>query len=184
MGIKELFSSILTILFRYRKFWRELKADGRTEELDLQREYAVPVIALVQLMKFPLIGVPRTAMFFAIANFLVDVAALYLVTGGAAALLARSGAKNTQAKVLTIFCYSMTPVWLFELFYFTGSWSWLFAAFALSYTLVISRNGLSVLFALDEALCAAAMRNVALFLVLVNGAAFLVIKALMRLFNF
>ena len=154
------------------------------EEVDELREYAVPVIALVQLLKFPLIGVPRSAMIFSIANFLVDIAVLYLVTGGAAALLGRTGSRNTQAKMVTIFCYSMTPVWLVELLYFTGSWSWVFAALALVYTLVISRNGLSVLFALDEALCGAAMRNVAFFLVMVNTVAFLVIKALMRLFNF
>ncbi len=99
-------------------YWKEgIQSD---DEFNVIREYAVPVIALVQIAKFPLIGVPRPAMFFAIANFLIDIAALYLMTGGAAYLLEQERPEVSKTGTLTILCYSMTPVWLCELFYFTG----------------------------------------------------------------
>ena len=81
MGVKELFSAIVTLLFHYRKFWRDLKDVAVDDEFMALRDYAVPVIALVQLAKFPLIGQPRQAMMFSIADFLIDIAALYLMMG-------------------------------------------------------------------------------------------------------
>ena len=125
--------------------WRNYRNNEsiKADDFNVIREYAVPVIALVQLAKFPLIGVPRSAMFFTIAIFLIDIAALYLITGAAVYLLAQGQQpKNFKAGMLTVVCYSMTPVWLFELFYFTGPWSWIFAFFAVIYTLVIGKNGL------------------------------------------
>ncbi|MEI6758210.1 MAG: hypothetical protein WCK85_10165 [Chlorobium sp.] len=184
MGVKELFSAIFTILFRYRKFWLDLRQSNSGEEFNVLRDYAVPVIALVQLAKFPLIGVPRSAMFFAGANFLIDIAALYLLAGGAAYLLDRERSESIQSGTLTVFSYAMTPVWIFELFCFTGNWSSLFAFFALAYTLVIARNGLVVLLRLDSALSATALRNIALLALTVNSATFLLVRALIRLFHF
>ena len=184
MGVKELFSAIFTLLFQYRKFWRDRKEGISDEELNVLRDYSVPVIALVQIGKFPLIGLPRQAMIFGIANFLIDVAALYLMMGGAAYLLSRERSEHIKAGILTVFCYSMTPVWIFELFYFTGSWSWLFAFFALSYALIIGRNGLAVMLDFDSVIPAASLRYAAFFVVTVNTSVFLLIRAVMRLFNF
>ena len=184
MGVKELFSAIVTLLFHYRKFWRDLKDVAVDDEFMVLRDYAVPVIALVQLAKFPLIGQPRQAMMFSIADFLIDIAALYLMMGGAAYILVRERSESIKAGILTVFCYSMTPVWLAELLYFTGSWSWLFAFLALSYTLVIGKNGLAVMLELDSDVTGSALRNTAFFVITVNTSVFLLIRAVMRLFNF
>ena len=184
MGVKELFVAIATLLFRNRTLWRDLKEGISGKEFNVLREYAVPVIALVQLAKFPLIGVPQPAMFFAITNFLVDIAVLYLVAGGVGYLLGQERTENSKAMMLNVVCYSMTPVWLCELFYFTGLWSWLFAVTALSYTLVIGKNGLTCMLDLEPVASRPVLRNTALFVVLVNIVAFLLISAAMRLFNF
>ncbi|TLU52156.1 MAG: hypothetical protein FDX12_02580 [Chlorobium sp.] len=184
MGVKELFSAIFTVLFRYRKFWRELKEEALSEELHELKDYAVPLIAMVQLCKFPLIGLPRQAMFFALANFLIDVAALYLLIGGTAYLLEREHLEHIQDRMLKIVCYSMTPVWLFELLYFTGIWSWLFAFLALFYMLLIGRNGMAVMLEFYTGIAGKTLRNTALFVVTVNTSVFLLIRAVMRLFNF
>jgi hypothetical protein len=184
MGVHELFSAMFTLLFRNSALWRDLRKGEVADESSVLRDYAVPVIALVQLVKFPLIGVPRTAMIFTIATFLIDVMALYLMTGGAAYLLPQQQTESCKSKILTVFSYSMTPVWLFELFYFTGLWSWLFAAFALGYTLVIAKNGLKLLLDLDDTLSTSGLRNTAFFVAMVNMLAFLLISSLIRLFNF
>jgi hypothetical protein len=183
MDVKELFSAIITLLFRNRTLWHNLKKGDAGDEFSVLREYAVPVLAIVQLAKFLLIGVPRTAMIFAIATFLVDIAALYLMTGGAVYLLAQERSESFKARTLTVFCYSMTPVWLFELFYFTGIWSWLFASLALFYAFVIGRNGVKLLLDPDGTISASALRNTALFVAMVNMVSFLLIGSLIRLFN-
>lgn len=184
MGVKELFSAMFTLLFRNSALWRDLKKGEFADESTVLREYAVPVIALVQLVKFPLIGVPRMAMIFTIATFLIDVAALYFMTGGAVHFLAQKQTESVKTKILTVFSYSMTPVWLFELFYFTAPWSWLFATLALGYTLVIATNGLKLLLDLDATPFASGLRNTALFVAMVNTVAFLLISSLIRMFNF
>jgi len=184
MGVKELFLAIFTLLFRNNSLWRDLKKGVPGEDFNVLREYAVPVIALVQLAKFPLIGVPQPAMLFAIINFLVDIAVLYLITGGVSYLVTREQSESGKAMMLNVIGYSMTPVWLVELLYFTGSRSWLFAVIALSYTLVIGKNGLTVLFDLEPAGSRPVLRNAAFIVVMVNIVAFLLIGAAMRLFNF
>jgi len=182
MSVTELFSAIFRLLFQNGRFWHDVEKGGERDEFSVLREYAVPVIAMVQLVKFPLIGVPRAAMIVAILNFLIDITALYFMTGGAAYLLAQERTESIKARTLTVFCYSMTPVWLFELFYFTGFPGWLFAILALSYTLFIGRNGIKLLF-LDRPFSTSALRNTALFVVVVNMVAFLLISSTMRLFN-
>lgn len=184
MGVKELFSLIVTILFHNSALWHDLKNSEAGDEFNVLREYAVPVIALVQLLKFPLIGVPRLAMIFSIANFLIDIAALYLMTGGTVYLLSQERSESFKARTLMLCCYSMTPVWLGELFYFTGVWSSFFAFGALSYSLVIGRNGLKRMLDIDEAFSVPAMKNTAFFVVMINIVAFLLIRSAMRLFNF
>ena len=183
MSVTELFSAIFRLLFQNRSLWRDLEKGSEGDGSTVLREYAVPVIAIVQLVKFPLIGVPRTAMIFAIVNFLIDIAALYLMTGGAVYLLAQERTESIKARTITVFCYAMTPVWIFELFYFTGFPSWLLAILALSYTLVIGRNGLKHLLDLDKPLSASALSNTALLVLMVNTVAFLLISSAMRLFN-
>ncbi len=184
MGVKELFVAIATLLFRNSTVWRDLKEGIPGKEFNVLREYAVPVIALVQLAKFPLIGVPQPAMLFAIINFLVDIAVLYVLAGGVGYLLGQERTENSKAMMLNVVCYSMTPVWLCELFYFTGLWSWLFAVTALSYTLVIGKNGLTCILDLEPVASRPVLRNTAFFVVMVNIVAFLLINAAMRLFNF
>jgi hypothetical protein len=184
MGVRELFSSIFAVLFRFRMFWSKLKDNPPGDETLLLREYAVAVIALVQLAKFPLIGVPRTAMFYSIANFLIDVGALYLFLGAAAYLLGQSSAKKSTAGIPALFCYSLTPVWIAELFYFAGAWSLPAAAVAMVYAIVINRQGLVSFMGLEPTVSGAVFRNIALLQLLGGGALFLLIRALMRLFNF
>lgn len=183
MGVKELFVAVFKLLFHNRTFWSDLKTGFSGAEFNVLLEYAVPVIALIQLAKFPLIGVPQPAMFFTITNFLIDIAALYVMMGGAVFLLAGEQSERVKVMTLTVVCYSMTPVWLVELFSFTGLWSWLFAFFALIYTLVIGRNGLAVMLDLEGGVSFSALRNTALFVVLVNSVVFFLIRAAIRLFN-
>ncbi len=184
MRPKELFISIFAVLFRYRSFWQKLKDNMPSDTSGLLRDYAVPVIALTQLCKFPLIGVPRPAMFFSIATFLIDVGVLYLLIGGAVYLVDPERPEKIQSDMLTVFSYSMTPVWISELFYFTGVWSWLFAVSAILYTVVISRYGFNLLCEPHTADSRNALRKITLFQVAVNCAVFFLEKALMRLFNF
>ncbi|NTU97692.1 MAG: hypothetical protein HGA62_07770 [Chlorobiaceae bacterium] len=184
MGPRELFSEIIAVLFRYRTFWSRLKENPPADETSLLREYAVPVIALVQLAKFPLIGVPRTAMFYAIANFLIDVAALYIFVGAATYLAEHDRSANSPSGILAVISFSMTPVWISELLYFAGPWSWLSAAVGILYAIVISRHGLVAYSGLEPGVSGNAMRNITLMQLLTGGTLFLVLRAVMRLFNF
>jgi hypothetical protein len=167
MGFKELVMAMIAVLFHHRSLWQSLKVEGKVAEDVVLKEYAIPVIALVQFVKFFLAGNPRHAMVFVIMNFLVDISALYLLMRGAAYLF-----EYKRSEAVTLLCYAMTPVWLFELFFFSGSWSIYFALFALLYTLVISRNGLIFWLDLDFAASAPAVKMAAFFLVIVNSAAF------------
>ncbi|NTV97839.1 MAG: hypothetical protein HGA70_01575 [Chlorobiaceae bacterium] len=184
MTPRELFSRIIAVLFRYPAFWSGMKENPPADETVLLRDYAVPVIALVQLVKFPLIGVPRTAMFYTLANFLIDVGALYIIAGAASYIVEHDSSKCSPQKTLAVFCFSMTPVWISELFYFAGPWSWLAAAIGIIYALVINRHGLIVFLGLDQGVSGAALRNIILLQLLTGGAVFLLIRAVMRLFNF
>ncbi|KZK73805.1 MAG: hypothetical protein A3K90_03120 [Pelodictyon luteolum] len=179
-GLKQLFGAMVAVLFRYRRFWLELKAGAWPEGLDVQRAYAVPVIAMVQLLKFPLIGVPRPAMFFAIASFIIDVAAFYVLSGATSRILFQEKAGEMEGGVVTVLSYAMTPVWLFELFYFTGSWSWIFALLALGHMLLISSSGFSSLFSLSGR----SMKTAALFAGVLQASVFVLYMSLVRLFNF
>lgn len=179
-GLKQLFGAIGAVLFRYRRFWRELQQGGWPEGLDVQRGYAVPVIAMVQLLKFPLIGVPRPAMFFAIASFIIDVAAFYVLSGVTSRILFQEKAGEMEGGVVTVLSYAMTPVWLFELFYFTGSWSWIFALLALGHMLLISNSGFSLLFSLSGR----PLQIAAIFTGILQTSVFVLFKSLVRLFNF
>jgi len=180
MSIKKLFSTIIALLFSHRQFWEDYRS-GKAGVVDnVLKDYAVPVIALVQLVKFPLIGIPRQAMIIAIATFLVDVAALYLITGGIMRFF-EGERQNRQEQIITaVIGFSLTPVWLAEPFYFLGNWSWVFASAAILFSLFISNNGFSLLF---DRTNQSAMRNSALLLVTVCLAVFVVERGMLRLFN-
>ncbi|TCD47093.1 hypothetical protein E0L29_10070 [Chlorobium sp. N1] len=84
-----------------------------------------------------------------------------------------------EGGVVTVLSYALTPIWLFELFYFTGSWSWLFALLALGHMLLISTAGFGSLFALSGRPVKAA----ALVTGLLQASVYVLSTALVRLFN-
>ncbi|NTW57221.1 MAG: hypothetical protein HGB20_09295 [Chlorobiaceae bacterium] len=184
MGVRALFSFIIAVLFRYRTFWMTLKENPPGDETALLRDYAVPVIALVQLAKFPLIGVPKSAMFYGLANFLIDVGALYIMVGGASYLAEHNRLKANPSGMLAVFCFSLTPVWISELFYFAGHWAWLAAVIGIVYAIVINRQGLVTFLGLEPSASGGLLRNIALLQVLTDFAVLMLLRAVMRLFNF
>jgi len=183
MEVKKLFFTIAAILFSRRKFWQDFFSAVTSSEKNLQKDYALPVIAMVQLVKFPLIGTPRLAMYTALATFMLDIAALYLVTGGMLRLFdsGRAGASDTDATALAVF--SLTPVWLVEPFYFLGGWSWLFAAVAAVYAVVILIDGLNVFFERNPPPVRSPLANASLLLVGVCIALFIVERGIIRLID-
>lgn len=178
-GMKEIFGALVAVMFRYRRFWSEVQAGRWPEGLELQRSYAVPVIAMVQLLKFPLIGVPRTAMLFTIISFTIDMAAFYILSSMASKFLFGDRAGDMEGRVVTVVSYAMTPVWLFELFYFTGSWSWIFALLALGHMLLIATAGFSSLFSLSGR----PVKFTAISAGLLQASVWVLMSSLVRLFN-
>jgi hypothetical protein len=183
MDIKKLFFSIAAVLFSRRKFWQDYFSAGSSAEKNLQKDYVLPVIAMVQLVKFPLVGTPRLAMYTALATFMLDIAALYLVTGGMLRLLdsGRASASDTDAAALAAF--SLTPLWLVEPFYFLGAWSWLFAVVAAVYAVVILIDGMNELFERNPPPVRAPIANASLLLVGVSIALFIVERGIIRLID-
>lgn len=132
MTLKNLFSAFAAVMVTPGVFWAE-RGNGRYRDMDAIREYALPLIALAQLLKFPIIGVPRPAMFYALFCFIVDVAVLLMLSG--------IGSKRRTEQGLAAFM--LTPFWVAEPFYlFTGS-GWIFALFAVCYVLLLQRYALN-----------------------------------------
>jgi hypothetical protein len=181
MSLKTLFLTVFSLLFTPGKFWRELKETNPS--INALKDYAVPLIAVAQLVKFPLIGVPRTAMMFSLISFIVDISALYLLAGAVVYLLDRDYPEALQQRVMTVLCYSLTPVWLFEPFCFTGRWSWYYAAFALTWALFIGKSGFSLMLHEENAHREGATPKAALLIILVNIASFMVLRGFIRFFN-
>jgi len=103
---------MFSVLFHPETFWKEIREHRR--DVNAMKDYAAPVIAMVQLCKIPFIGVPRMAMFAAIVSFIVDVAVLYLLSGAIFSILGRDQPESVQHDVMTMLSYSLTPVWLAE----------------------------------------------------------------------
>lgn len=187
MDLKKLFATIEAVLFSYRSFWDGHFTTSKTGTPggNVLKDYSVPVIAMVQLVKFPVIGIPRQAMIVAIATFLVDIAALYLITGGMARFIDAEGQSQTEERMTSLAGFSLTPVWLAEPFYFIDGWNWLLAALAICYALLICRSGFLILGEryLQPATARPVMRNSALLFVTVCAALFLVERGILRLFN-
>ncbi|NTU69109.1 MAG: hypothetical protein HGB02_09605 [Chlorobiaceae bacterium] len=140
MGLKWLFTTMFSVLVQPQAFWKE--GAGRREGVNAMKDYAAPVIAMVQLLKLPLVGVPKPAMIMAIISFIVDVAVLYLLSGAIASIAGRDRTASMQDDILAMLCYALTPVWLAEPFYFANAWRWLFLVVALVHACFILKPGL------------------------------------------
>ncbi len=142
MGLKQLWDVFRAVMFLPQVFWKNFRKGGVYDEFDPLRDYAVPVIAMVQLLKFPLIGEPRPAMIYALFNFIVDIIVLYLLSGIFSNVAGRMKERANAALMAVIPCFSLTPFWLVEPFFFAGFWGWFFAASGLFYSLVLVRLAL------------------------------------------
>ncbi|MBM3423603.1 MAG: hypothetical protein FJY09_10245 [Chlorobi bacterium] len=183
MDIKRLFLSIAAVLFSRRKFLQDFFSARSSAELNLQKDYALPVIAMVQLVKFPLVGTPRLAMYTALATFMLDIAALYLVTGGMIRLLGSGQAAASDTDAAALAAFSLTPLWLVEPFYYFGGWSWLFASVAAVYAVVILIDGINELFKRNPPPVRVPHANASLLLVVVSIALFVVERGIIRLID-
>jgi hypothetical protein len=181
MGLKWLFVTMFSVLAHPEAFWKEQRE--RHPELNAMKDYAAPVIAIAQLFKIPLIGVPRSAMIVAMVNFTVDVAVLYLLSGAIVSLVGRQRPQSFQDDVLTMFCYALTPVWLVEPFYFMGSWRWLFFAVALLHSIFISRYGLQSLLGREVPNMASLFGKSAVIVAMATMTAFMLNSGLIRFFT-
>lgn len=145
MGVKWLLAAMIAVLLRPDAFWRE--ARERLREMNAMKEYAAPVIALVQFVKLPFIAVPRMAMLLAVIGFTVDVAVLWLLSGALVSLAGSGRSGSIRQEVMTVLCFSLTPAWLAEPFGFAGTWRWLVMAAALVHALFIARIGMQTMLA-------------------------------------
>uniref|UniRef100_Q3AR34 Yip1 domain-containing protein n=1 Tax=Chlorobium chlorochromatii (strain CaD3) TaxID=340177 RepID=Q3AR34_CHLCH len=184
MDIKAIAQALGMAIFRYPALWRKLHHEPASNDGSMLRNYAVPIIALVQLLKFPLIGEPRPAMFLGIVSMLVDSAVLYVLAGGVLALLPIPRTEEAKGQVMTVFCYALTPCWLAELAYGHGVWSILIALFALLHALASSREGLVRLLSLEVQSASGALTRSAFFMVLISSISFFILSAATLLVSF
>jgi len=122
MTIRQILAVIAGLFSRPRQFWQEMMQPEVTGRNDMFREYAVPVIAVMQLCKFPLIGEPRPAMLFALFSFVLDIAALYLLSGIFSSATSDAGSRSETAAGGRIPVFALTPFWFSEPFFFAGTW--------------------------------------------------------------
>ena len=181
MGLKWLFSTIFTVLFHPEAFWKD--GGGRRDGVNAMKDYAAPVIAMVQLVKLPLVGVPKPAMILAIVSFIVDVAVLYLLAGAIASAAGRDRKPPLQEDILSMLCYALTPVWLAEPFYFADAWRWLFLVGALVHAFLILKPGLHAMLDLETAQVDALTGKSALMTCAASLASFMAMTGLIRMFT-
>ena len=143
--MQKFLSAVWSVLVKPVSFWKELSSGGLYGNDDVLRDYAAPLIGVVQIVKFPLIGVPRPAMIYGVVNFVLDVAVLYLLVGvfGALAGDEPDGASPLRASVLP--CFALTPFWLAEPLFFIDRWGAFIACGALLHVLVVVNAGIGVL---------------------------------------
>jgi hypothetical protein len=181
MGLKWIFTTMVSVLFRPDSFWKD--ARERLQEANAMRDYAAPVIAIVQLCKLPFIGIPRMAMLLSIISFTVDVAVLYFLSGAIVSIAGTDRSETIQNDVMTVLCYSLTPVWLAEPFLFTGAWRWLFMVVALIYTLFISRLGILAVPGIENPRIEAISRKSGFLVAMATMISFTLSNGLIRLFT-
>lgn len=145
MGVKWLLAAMVSVLLLPDAFWRE--ARERLREMNAMKEYAAPVIALVQFAKLPFIAVPRMAMLLAVIGFTVDVAVLWLLSGALFSLAGSGRSESLRQDIMTVLSFSLTPAWLAEPFGFAGAWRWIVMAAALAHALFIARIGMQTMLA-------------------------------------
>jgi hypothetical protein len=181
MGVKWLFMTMFSVLFHPEAFWKE--QGERREGVNAMKDYAAPVIAIVQLVKLPLVGVPKPAMILAIVSFIVDVAVLYLLSGAIASVAGRDRNTSLQDDVLSMLCYSLTPIWLAEPFYFAGIWRWLFLAAALLHAFLILKPGLQATLDREVPQIDALTGKTAMLTFAATLASFMAMTGLIRIFT-
>ncbi len=181
MGLKWLFTTMFSVLLHPEAFWND-QGKGRVE-VNAMKDYAAPVIAVVQLVKLPLVGVPKSAMIMAIVSFIIDVAVLYVLSGAIASVVGHDRGETVQDDILTMLCYALTPLWLVEPFYFVGSWRWLFLVAALLHTVLILKPGLRFTLGSESPHIEALTVKSSLLTMVATLASFTAITGLLRIFT-
>ncbi|NTV03064.1 MAG: hypothetical protein HGB04_09875 [Chlorobiaceae bacterium] len=181
MGLKWLFTKMFAVLFHPESFWKE--GAGRREGVNAMKDYAAPVIAMVQLVKLPLVGVPKPAMIMAIVSFIVDVSVLYLLSGAIASIAGPDRKASLQDDILAMLCYALTPVWLAEPFYFADAWRWLFLVGALVHAFLILKPGLHATLDMETVQVEALTGKSALLTCGASLASFMALTGLIRIFT-
>lgn len=181
MGVKWLFATMFSVLFKPEAFWKD--ARKQLGELNAMRDYAAPLITIAQLCKLPFIGVPRMAMLLAIFGFVIDVAVLYLLSGAIGSLAGPDRSESLQIDVMTVLCFSLTPIWLAEIFSFLGVWRWLVMAAALLHAVLMMRGGMYALLDIKTPKIEALWRKSGLIMATVTFISFMLIGGLIRLFT-
>lgn len=179
MGLKWLFTTIISVLVQPEAFWKDAKE--QLGEVNAMRDYAAPLITIAQLCKLPFIGVPRMAMLLAIAGFVIDVSVLYLLSGAIGSLAGPDRSDALHVDVMTVLCFSLTPVWLAEPFYILGVWRWLVMAAALLYAVLIARFGMHALLDLESAKIEALSKKSSVLMATATFISFMLIGGLIRL---
>ncbi|MBF0586726.1 hypothetical protein INT08_05510 [Prosthecochloris sp. N3] len=143
MGIRQILALVAGVLLRPARFWQEVMTEGKLEEGNPMREYAVAVIAVMQLFKFPVIAEPRPAMLFAIFSFVLDIAALYLLCGlfGASSFGRKRKKERNELRAM-VPVFALTPFWLSEPLFFADIWGLFAVSAAVLYVLLLSAQGL------------------------------------------
>ncbi len=181
MGVKWLFATMFAVLFRPERFWTEAREE--LGEVNAMRDYAAPLITIAQLCKLPLIGAPRMAMLMAIFGFVIDVAVLFLLSGAISSLAGSDRSETLQQEVMTVLSFSLTPIWLAELFSFLGVWRWLVMAAALLHAVLMTRVGMHALLDIETPKIEALWRKSGLLMATATFISFMLIGGLVRLFT-
>ncbi|NTU53011.1 MAG: hypothetical protein HGA97_04760 [Chlorobiaceae bacterium] len=178
MGLKWLFTIFISVLLHPEAFWEN--ARKRFRRVNALRDYAAPVIAMVQLFKLPFIGSPRAAMLITIISFVIDVAILYLLAGAAFSGVSTERTERVQNDIMTVLCFSMTPLWLAEPFYFIKLLKWIVVAAALVYTLLISRLGMQAMFKIESRRRDAFFLKLGFLIIVATAISFMLLDSLTR----
>ena len=144
--MRQFFLTIRDVIFKPGKFWSDVSAGGGHGSLDALRSYAVPLVALAQIAKFPIIGVPRTAMIYGIINFILDVAVLYLLMGLYTASLDEARGKDGATSAALIPCFSLTPFWILEPLFLFDRFGLFFAGAGVLCALFVANTAVAVLY--------------------------------------
>jgi hypothetical protein len=181
MGLKWLFMTMFSVLFHPEAFWND--QGRRREGVNAMKDYAAPVIAVVQLVKLPLVGVPKSAMIVAIVSFIIDVAVLYVISGAIASVVGHEQGETVQDDLLTMLCYSLTPLWLVEPFYFIETWRWLFLGAAVLHAFLILKPGLRATLGSESPHIETLTLKSSLLTLVASLASFTAITGLLRIFT-